>query len=500
MFRFVKDKRPTISPNLNFLGQLLEYQQKLLEQGHYCNTGATDVVINKNLSKVASGKADNQSFAAQTRMKCYEKPSKLELTVTSRCTASIPSFTRTHVTPTSSFCQRRKGPVLDKISFSKKHPETDVGRISQRLDTNSRGGAGVVLDLKVTVSPSELHSRRLGSDGREDEEDVMDNTWRSSHKYYSLPRNINSLTAKVFGNSSCPTPPVLNCLRDGVPINTRSFTAPNTPAFLRCQEPNDDIFSPRNSSPLDQYFSSDVEMSENEPADFEICSRIRSHTHPATFYLTKRNLSRSSDALLSITSDKISTARKSKSPKISRKSSNIHVRQLYQFGPQSKPCNSTLHQISAVYRNRSKEKPSLKVEPFRSLSVPTHCDSPGTEKLSTLTIYSPAVVSNNNPFNKVDQSAEMNDSTLAPSSGIKTNFQTASGCAATFRSKSGEPFRLASKFELKPKWRRRASKIDSVSSSCPNPENNLSSSQTEPASQNIINRSCSSSIGIISCT
>lgn len=32
-YRFVKDKRPTISPNLNFMGQLLQYEKQLAEKG-----------------------------------------------------------------------------------------------------------------------------------------------------------------------------------------------------------------------------------------------------------------------------------------------------------------------------------------------------------------------------------------------------------------------------------------------------------------------------------
>ena len=32
-FRFVKEKRPTISPNFNFLGQLIEYEKRLTDCG-----------------------------------------------------------------------------------------------------------------------------------------------------------------------------------------------------------------------------------------------------------------------------------------------------------------------------------------------------------------------------------------------------------------------------------------------------------------------------------
>eukprot|EP00795_Rhopilema_esculentum_P005444 gene5444-619_t len=41
-YRFVKDKRPTISPNLNFMGQLLQYEKQLADNGSIKITDASN--------------------------------------------------------------------------------------------------------------------------------------------------------------------------------------------------------------------------------------------------------------------------------------------------------------------------------------------------------------------------------------------------------------------------------------------------------------------------
>jgi len=154
-YRFVKEKRPTISPNFNFLGQLIEYEKRL----------------------TASGRLEKKTQPTPTTTS-QQTPSFPVNPPNFRVTASI----SVAAAPT----RRRKGLKFDLRPAK----TTTVARQQQGYH-----GCGVVLDLHKT--PQE-QSRRLGSDGVEDEtppDDDCDVTMQEAlgrtSKSSSLPRRFN---------------------------------------------------------------------------------------------------------------------------------------------------------------------------------------------------------------------------------------------------------------------------------------------------------------------
>jgi len=149
-YRFVKEKRPTISPNFNFLGQLIEFEKELRDRGR----------VTAKASQPA--KTTTMTSSSSVAMTCTTiKVTKMEQqTKVTKCDTPMPK---------SSFCRRRNGPSLSRPSYMYSTTTASDGGF---LDNGSRG-AGVILDLHVSVpangSSGEQSLRRLGSDGVEDD-------------------------------------------------------------------------------------------------------------------------------------------------------------------------------------------------------------------------------------------------------------------------------------------------------------------------------------------
>lgn len=67
--RYVKDKRPTISPNLNFMGQLLQYEQQLLQETSLINAPFSEL----NLDSVTTPTTMTSSDVLRKRLVLTEK-------------------------------------------------------------------------------------------------------------------------------------------------------------------------------------------------------------------------------------------------------------------------------------------------------------------------------------------------------------------------------------------------------------------------------------------
>jgi len=54
-YRYVKNKRPTISPNLNFMGQLLQYEQQLLQETSLINAPLSELNLDSPTESLRKG-------------------------------------------------------------------------------------------------------------------------------------------------------------------------------------------------------------------------------------------------------------------------------------------------------------------------------------------------------------------------------------------------------------------------------------------------------------
>ncbi|MEL6741398.1 MAG: hypothetical protein AAFP26_12140, partial [Planctomycetota bacterium] len=221
--RFVKEKRPTISPNFNFLGQLIEFERRLRDCGRL---PPVDPVNFAASNPDGTGRGPGKP-AASACEKPYVAPVSVRHTV-------APASSHT---TTTTFCRRRHGLKLDLTSQSQR--DASSSGAGGNLSKKTRG-AGVLLDLHVQPVDSDEsasvhhhhhhqaaveHSRRLGSDGVEDErhqeiefDPLGGGGEGKQQKANSLPRHHHLVSHHLMSG--------------GFDYGKQSATAPSTPSML----------------------------------------------------------------------------------------------------------------------------------------------------------------------------------------------------------------------------------------------------------------------------
>ncbi|XP_057312513.1 dual specificity protein phosphatase 16-like isoform X2 [Hydractinia symbiolongicarpus] len=130
-YRYVKEKRPTISPNLNFMGQLLQYEQELLKETQLICTPLSELKL-EGLKSPSEFRNNTYVFTENKRLNlnsCNAFPSPDSDGTTPSSTSTdfmpspgsddIPSPSRSEFVNTSEESCRSKPFTLD-INFTKK--------------------------------------------------------------------------------------------------------------------------------------------------------------------------------------------------------------------------------------------------------------------------------------------------------------------------------------------------------------------------------------------
>uniref|UniRef100_H2Z577 protein-tyrosine-phosphatase n=1 Tax=Ciona savignyi TaxID=51511 RepID=H2Z577_CIOSA len=475
-YRFVKEKRPTISPNFNFLGQLIDFEKMLRDRGH----------MTKPRSASATKLAEKITEAPKQPPSIKVSPPSVRIVET-----SFVGPDRASNQPSSSFCRRRRGPALEKMSFATNqslnmnvYSANDAYQDHQhRGSTATPGGAGVVLDLHVTAS--EPHSRRLGSDGVEDDSEEFSPERPSysselvipvtspfklattGQKSNSLPRCSVGYAEENRGKhgllrrgNGLPLPQI-SCKSFTDPIdqdNTllsyllppavmRSSTAPSTPVVMRLER--DEAFrSPVTLVQSDSDYPRDVEMMQEDgdtqhPSPPSPTMRFRSKTDPLLLSTCEKREQVSPSSSPRV--DRF-VSRKTRSPKILKKSFNLNLRPSYGYHPFR---NTKLQTACSAFRPRTQESH------LTAKTIQMSCESPNPDGISALSLSSP-VTAKDDPLR---HASELHGSTSPSRDSISNGVNVPSPRATNFCSRtcssgnSHEPFRLVQAAELKPRWR-----------------------------------------------
>ena len=437
-FRFVKDRRPTISPNFNFLGQLLEYEKKLRDCGHMTKPRIGTISDDDHHAQQSSREQFRLEYQAFETPRNDMTSNLQKATIVKPCIVT-PSGVQNNCTPISSFCRRRNGPALGKLSFSRATVAHHSVQTTYLSETSAACGAGVVLDLQVTDSDS----RRLGSDGVEKEDSDVSSDQSPVNARNRAASPTEALFYHKSNNRDFSPSPAVNLLNQEIESTTS----------VRIIADHESFAGPSHVSTLGDIH--DVEMMDTDSACLDI-SPPSPTTSPSLLAPTEK---RSNFSLMPNKQDR-HLSRKTRSPKIVRKS--WHPPYDVLASRAVKQTNSTLCQAPIPFRCRNLDRVATESS---ELSLAKQCDSPNAVGLSSLSIHSPGVTIQTNPMEVVGKSCfranETTKNSLTPPSDYFSS-DTTGACSALnpVHGKSGtnENFHLVSGSELKPKWRKRLTK------------------------------------------
>ena len=425
----MKDRRPTISPNFNFLGQLLDYEKKLRDSGHMTKPRIGPLPDDASHSLLGSREQSESKDQTLVPPRIEMNHNVQKATMVKPCIVT-PGAVQNICTPTSAFCRRRNVPSLTKLSFAQK-PLNFATSSVYGLEVPACG-AGVVLDLNAPSSYSRDLEKSEGNESQVDcynadkpFEVVEQHPTRLDHNLPMVrsPLNDNSNEQTEFDrdiSDSSRHVSVLGKIDDVEMIDADQHTtcldtSPPSPTFSSSLLTSGTVFRP-----------------------------IRSPIPSAK-----------PDRLLS---------RKTRSPKIVRKS----WRPPYDYLASRIKQSNFSCQAPIPFRSRTFDRISEKAELTLPPSSLVQCESPSTVGISSLTLNSPRVnPGQNDPLEVVGKSylrlPIASQSSLAPRSGysnvLTTNDRCASGSnSLTSNTGSRDAFHLIPGSELKPKWRKRLTK------------------------------------------
>jgi len=475
-YRFVKEKRPTISPNFNFLGQLIEFEKVLRERGR--------VTANKTTSPAKTATSSSMTCATikVTKLEQQTKVAAVPVSQQQQQQRSVVTKFEDVQMPKSSFCRRRKGPSLSA------RPSYIYTPTDGFLDNGPRG-AGVILDLHVSVpangSSGEQSLRRLGSDGVEDDNEGSQDEFQSSfvmpvtspfhqsvpspqQKSNSFPRSFSKQGAgcSTAGSSVGARMTCTSMFRNRVQMqrnfgplmltadtssergshfnivtsdHSRPATAPNTPSLLVFAGSSSNQTSCSESAQDVEMTSSESDDANQRPSPPSPVLRDSCRTDPTSFYVSYEAAETSTNMRF--------ISRKTRSPKIMKKTFNPNLQ---------RPYGLNFRQTSSRHHRQFEGTWNLQLQKTQQQQ---QCESPSTDRLSNLTLSSPVKNPDEPPPLEVIGSrlTTPHVDTPHPAGGASAVSSPNTRRIPNRNSSTGEPFKLCTGNELKPRWRNRNS-------------------------------------------